>query len=199
MFPPKLAQILINISGAEKHVFDPFCGSGTVLQEAVLMGLNSSGTDISKEMVKDAKINMEWLSKITGKDYNYSLNQADARSLTSNQLPDENFTIVSETWLGPLLKTCPSPLELPKVQREIEDLYRSFFENLKKIVSFPISLVFTAPYHKYKTERHFLPNLPEILRLNTKIIHLSSHERPSLFYERKNQVVGREIWKVIIG
>lgn len=93
----------------------------------------------------------------------------------------------------------PTDLERPKLQREIEALYESFFSNLKKILKSPTTVVFTAAYYKNKNERHFLPNLPAILEKYTEIIPLSDHERPSLFYERKNQVVGREIWKVVVG
>lgn len=199
MFPPKLAQILINLSGADNLVFDPFCGSGTVLQEALLKGLKAIGSDLSTEMVADTRTNLEWLSTLTDKAEDYSLFQADATRLTVNQLPAEDFTIVTETWLGPLMTEYPSPLELPKIQREIEAVYEAFFDNLRRIVKSPTTIVFTAPYHKNKADRHFLPRLPEILRLNTKIVPLSEHERPSMFYERKQQVVGREIWKLIVG
>jgi tRNA G10 N-methylase Trm11 len=169
------------------------------MQEALLMGLQTSGSDLSKEMVADSRTNLDWLGRESGQILDYSLFQADATRLTKNQLPATDFSIVTETWLGPLMTQCPSPLELPKIQREIEAVYEGFFDNLRRIVKEPTTVVFTAPYHKEKNLRHFLPRLPEILRLNTKIVPLSDHERPSMFYERKNQIVGREIWKVIIG
>ena len=63
MFPPKLAQILINLAqptpGAT--IIDPFCGSGTVLQEAVLMGHPAWGMDLELSMVRDTKLNLDWL------------------------------------------------------------------------------------------------------------------------------------------
>jgi len=199
MFPPKLAQILINLSGEKNHIYDPFCGSGTVLQEALLKGLQTSGSDLYPEMVADSRTNLDWLGRTTGAIMDYALFQADATRLTKNQLPSEDYSIVTETWLGPMLTQCPSPLELPKIQREIESLYEAFFDNMKRIVTSPVTVVFTAPYHKEKNKRYFLPRLPEILARNTKIVQLSDHERPSMFYERKNQIVGREIWKVVIG
>ena len=60
MLPPKLAQILINIATGEfekQHqtkpiVLDPFCGTGVVLQEAMLMGYSAYGTDLSEKMIK---------------------------------------------------------------------------------------------------------------------------------------------------
>ena len=65
MLPPKLAQILINLCGVlpEKSVvLDPFCGTGVVLQEAVLMGYQPYGTDINERMVEYAERNLEWLT-----------------------------------------------------------------------------------------------------------------------------------------
>lgn len=193
MFPPKLAQILINLAQPEGTVFDPFCGSGTVLQEALLMGHEAVGSDLSEQMVKDTQANLEWLTE-QQKLPHFEVFHADANKLT--EIPG---TIVTETWLGPPMENPPTDLERPKLQREIEALYESFFSNLKKILKSPTTVVFTAAYYKNKNERHFLPNLPAILEKYTEIIPLSDHERPSLFYERKNQVVGREIWKVVVG
>ena len=66
MLPPKLAQILINLCGplpADSTILDPFCGTGVVLQEALLMGYRAYGTDLSKRMVKYTERNLKWLSK----------------------------------------------------------------------------------------------------------------------------------------
>ena len=44
MLPPKLAQILVNTTHAAT-VVDPFCGTGVVLQEALLLGRPAIGSD----------------------------------------------------------------------------------------------------------------------------------------------------------
>ncbi len=78
MLPPKLAQIMINLAvggwkldvGNNKlttnvqpltSILDPFCGTGVVLQEALLMGYNVYGSDLSEKMVEYTKANLEWL------------------------------------------------------------------------------------------------------------------------------------------
>ena len=66
MLPPKLAQILINLCGPLESgavVLDPFCGTGVVLQEALLMGYRAYGTDLSERMVEYSKRNLDWLVK----------------------------------------------------------------------------------------------------------------------------------------
>jgi len=58
MLPPKLAQILINLCGALKPgsiILDPFCGTGVLLQEALLMGYFAYGTDISDRLSASQK------------------------------------------------------------------------------------------------------------------------------------------------
>ena len=64
MLPPKLAQILINLCGPLKPgsvILDPFCGTGVVLQEALLMGYHAYGTDVNERMVEYSKKNLTWL------------------------------------------------------------------------------------------------------------------------------------------
>ena len=206
MFPPKLAQILINLavnSSAEPSpditIFDPFCGSGTVLQEAILMNYSASGSDKDQKMVDDTIANLEWLKKeYEVSDETPNVFQKDACQLKTEDLQGKRFALVSETWLGPLLHKESFKDERAKIQQEVEALYEKFFANLKKILKTPTTIVFTAPFHKFGNERYFLPNLPKILNKYAKIIPLSEHERPSLFYERKEQFVGREIWKIVI-
>ncbi len=201
MFPPKLAQILINLATQDTSevVFDPFCGSGTVLQEAVLMGFKAFGSDISEKMVMDSQENLRWLQDQVERTLDTpTFLMADATKLTKKELPKQPFVVVTETWLGPALKQVLSPLERPKVHREIESLYDAFFGNLRKQIEAPVTVVFTAPYHRENHERLFLHNLPAILKKHAEIVPLSKHERPSLFFERKQQLVSREIWKIIL-
>ncbi|MBU1149254.1 hypothetical protein KKI23_04150, partial [Patescibacteria group bacterium] len=64
MIPPKLAKIMINLAGIKKtdSLLDPFCGSGTILQEAMLLGYRQIiGSDISDKAVRDSKNNIDWL------------------------------------------------------------------------------------------------------------------------------------------
>src|SRR3989344_7958542 len=54
--PPKLAKIMINLAQlpASATILDPFCGSGTILQEALLLGYqNVIGSDVSTKAVAD--------------------------------------------------------------------------------------------------------------------------------------------------
>src|SRR3989339_876444 len=50
------------ISGSVSPIiFDPFCGSGNILIEALDMGFSVAGSDISERAVEDTRANLEWL------------------------------------------------------------------------------------------------------------------------------------------
>ncbi len=68
LLPPKIAQIMINLAnvapGKQAILYDPFCGSGTILQEALLMGHTAVwGSDIEKNAVEKTKENLSWLAE----------------------------------------------------------------------------------------------------------------------------------------
>ncbi len=47
-----------------KKILDPFCGSGTILQEAMLLGFkNIYGSDKDKRAIANSKENINWLKK----------------------------------------------------------------------------------------------------------------------------------------
>src|SRR3989339_530659 len=86
MLPPKLAQILINLSGGETEdvILDPFCGSGTVVMEAALIGYkNILGSDISEKAVSDTRENIEWIKeKFSIKDVKLNIKNISATGLS---------------------------------------------------------------------------------------------------------------------
>ncbi|MFA6073706.1 MAG: hypothetical protein WC758_06325 [Candidatus Woesearchaeota archaeon] len=56
---PRLGRAMINLAGAKKEVFDPFCGAGGTLLEAITCGLIATGTDIDPLMIKRAELNLK--------------------------------------------------------------------------------------------------------------------------------------------
>ena len=126
MLPPKLAQIIINLAG--KHVvpdgavidpehpttknprttrlLDPFCGTGVLLQEALLLGYEAYGTDLEQRMVDYSRQNLDWLAQKYNFSGNSRLEQGDATSHAWQKPVD---IVASETYLGkPFTSTPPS-------------------------------------------------------------------------------------------
>ncbi len=58
---PMLARVLVNLSevSAGEKLLDPFCGTGGILIEAGLCGIDVHGLDIQEEMVEGTKENLE--------------------------------------------------------------------------------------------------------------------------------------------
>lgn len=58
---PKFARALVNLTRVRKgeKLLDPFCGTGAILAEADLIGLEAVGTDLSEKMIAGARKNLE--------------------------------------------------------------------------------------------------------------------------------------------
>jgi tRNA (guanine10-N2)-dimethyltransferase len=74
---PKIARALVNLSSVQKNevLLDPFCGTGGILIEAMLMGIRVVGNDIEKKMIEGCRKNLEFYHL---KDYElYCMDIAD--------------------------------------------------------------------------------------------------------------------------
>lgn len=62
--PPKLARVMVNLAQprASDLVFDPFCGTASILIEAGLIGCRTVGCDVKKRMAKGSLRNMRYYS-----------------------------------------------------------------------------------------------------------------------------------------
>jgi tRNA (guanine10-N2)-dimethyltransferase len=60
--PPKLARCMVNLARSKTSslVFDPFCGTGSIIIEAALTGCRVLGADIQRRMVKGCKANLDF-------------------------------------------------------------------------------------------------------------------------------------------
>ncbi|HUC95398.1 MAG TPA: DNA methyltransferase, partial [Candidatus Saccharimonadia bacterium] len=97
MLPPKLAQIMINLLNPlrDATILDPFCGSGVILQESLLMDFSAIGTDINSKMVLYSEKNLNWLKEKFGINNKFKVYKADA---TENIWQDKFDFIVSEIY-----------------------------------------------------------------------------------------------------
>ena len=59
---PKLARCMVNLARARRGgiLLDPFCGTGSILLEASLIGVEALGGDLQPRMVHGAKLNVEY-------------------------------------------------------------------------------------------------------------------------------------------
>ena len=200
MLPPKLAQIMINLSLGEKvldstsklSVLDPFCGTGVLLQEALLMNVGAQGTDLSDKMVDYSKENLTWITEKYRLPSNWSVAQGDAMT-TKWQKPID--AVATETYLGQPFSAPPSQKKLDEVRKNCNYIITSFLKNIHNQIEKDTTLCIAVPAWIDK-EGYFthLPLTNNVDKLGYEVVKLKSTQ-PSgkLLYHREGQVVAREI------
>lgn len=191
MLPPKLAQIMVNLAvgnAAKATILDPFCGTGTVLQEALLKGYDVCGSDLSQKMIDYTTENLTWLQSkyhITGTVR--SLEQADAMTY---QWPkaQQLDAVVCETYLGQPFSTPPSPKKLHEVTGNCNHIITNFLHNIHSQLTPGTTLCIAVP--AWRDASRNLTHLPLIKDLEILGYIL---QQPPLIYSRSDQVVVREI------
>jgi tRNA G10 N-methylase Trm11 len=188
MLPPKLAQILVNTTSATV-VADPFCGTGVVLQEALLLGREACGTDLAPDMVAASRENLPWLEgEAGGLLPKWSVAEADVRTV---KLP-VGCAVVSEGYLGPNLSRPPVPAELAKMRDELLKLYRAALSNFARQLLADGEVSICVPAWKVGTRWQYLGLVDELPDLGYTLKGFEAAPS-SLLYSRENQVVGRQL------
>jgi len=198
MLPPKLAQILINLTRDEKTeiVFDPFVGSGIVLQEAMMMGLKSAGADIENSATENTKNNLRWLIQEFNLNHKYyiGVKKQDATRSTWPEMNRADTIIVTEPYLGPPQGHMMNPEKAKKITGELRALYLRFFENLATNFGKIENICFITPIFK-TTQGEIAPMIiDEIAKLGyTRKVFKTHLPLKDLVYARDDQVVKRQI------
>ena len=193
MFPPKLAQSMINMASVKPGsiVYDPFCGSSIVLQESLLQDIEAWGSDISAKMIDCSNSNLEWLGNNYTISPKYKVFIADATKLAN--LPTQKYHIVTEGFLGTPFNAIPSKDELNKVKNELSTVYLEFLKCIKDSANQPENIVLTLPCWKQKDNLEHLNIIDQIQKLGYTIKQFESVQYDKVIYKRANQIVGRQI------
>jgi len=174
-------------------ILDPFCGTGTVLQEALLAGYDVIGTDLSQKMVDCTTENLSWLqSTFTTPGHPIGrvidIHQADA---TTHRWPDSQHltAVVCETYLGQPFSAPPAPQKLAEVVGNCNHIITGFLTNIRPQLApnTPLCIAVPAWYDASGRATH----LPLIKNLQKLGYHQLNHI--PLIYRRPDQVVAREL------
>lgn len=227
MLPPKLAQIIINLAvgrvqtnappqsttcNLQTTILDPFCGTGVLLQEAVLMGYDAIGTDLDQRMIDYSQTNLDWLaSRYQLSATSYHLSQADATNYdwsTNSQL-----VVACETYLGRPFTSSPAPQVLDEVMHDVDTIHKKFLRNVAKQTKPGQRMCLAVPAWSIgKSKEHGARNM-ENSGLRTQDSELFKHlpvldslqelgytravfnhvETSELIYHRPDQIVAREL------
>jgi tRNA (guanine10-N2)-dimethyltransferase len=217
MLPPKLAQTIINLAAGSvpeqtlqnicdipagepiprvmlnQTVLDPFCGTGVVLQEAVLMGYDAYGTDLEQRMVEYSEANLEWLRKSYDFDAKLKLEAGDATNYKWST--EQKVDIVAcESYLGRPFTQRPSPEILNQTASECNLIIKKFLKNIHGQLNPGARLCIAVP--AWQTSRgqfkhlSLLDSLEEIGYNHIRFEHVRDTQ---LLYYREDQVVAREL------
>ena len=210
MLPPKLAQILINLCGPlpkNSRILDPFCGTGVVLQEALLMGYRAYGTDLNDRMVEYTEKNLKWLKNIKNANiegrkgkisdsshceapetYVFDVLRGDATSFQWGQPID---AIACEGYLGKPMSQIPIEIKLKAEKQECSAIILGFLKNLVSQIKPNTPVVIAIP--AWLRENGEYERL-EILDLITNMgYNVNNKSREGLIYCREKQIVARDI------
>lgn len=213
MLPPKLAQILINLAGELRPratVLDPFCGTGVVLQEALLMGYRAYGTDVSERMVEYSQRNLEWLAgargragtrKVAGgagagggagtgaRDFRVEVGDA-----TKFSWQPPIGAVAAEVYLGPPLSAPPTEMKLKAAKQECGGILLRCLRNLAGQLTPGTPVVLAVPAWRRPNGAYERLNLlDEIEQLGYNVRSFKNLAQSDLLYHREQQVVAREI------
>jgi tRNA G10 N-methylase Trm11 len=204
MMPPKLAQVIINLAQVKEGgtIYDPFCGLGTVLGEAMLMGYGIYGSDHNPAMVSASQENLAWLGAKNIKSKIFLASAQNVSSFLRHGLID---AVVSEGDLGPIYYKTPAMPVIRQNFRELKNLYRGALAEWRKILEPQDRVVLTLPYYQKTANQAVLAPFIDIITglgytlLKTlepkelKRLNLALSTRDTLLYARPGQKVGREI------
>lgn len=215
MIPPKVAQMMINLAGAEpgSTLLDPFCGIGTIVQEGVLQGYKMLGTDINPIAIAGSEKNLEWFRnryKIPKGKYHVEVSDvAQVSKIVANLAKIGAFKqvngVVTEGYLGPMYSEFPSPADIKANFAELTELYTKAFKDYVKFLSTGDKVVMCLPSYKKGDTYTRLENLDFIKDIGYNLVDLIPNnlaaslpflkltDRGTAIYDRKDQIVAREI------
>lgn len=198
MLPPKLARIMINLAGIRpgETIWDPFCGSGVILMEALLLGYNVIGSDILGEAVASSENNIKWLGEnydtkeLRFKVFPYNINNEDQYLL--KQLRQTNIkAAIFEPYMGPPQRKRLSPHNALELIDDVTKLLKSAFDRLEVVL--PVGGKVVAIVPSYLTYEGWMdPKFNEFLNKNWEI-HTNKKHGKDLHWSRSNSIITRNI------
>ncbi|MDQ5971889.1 MAG: hypothetical protein QG553_48 [Patescibacteria group bacterium] len=191
MLPPKLAQIIVNLAATDTGtVLDPFCGTGVVLQEALLDGHNAYGSDLEPRMIDYSRTNLDWLAKKYTLSGTVALEEGDA---TDHQWSKPFDVVAGETYLGRPFSAEPTAEILGQVRRDVDTIHRKFLKNLARQTQPGFRACLAVPAWITKNGILHLPTLDSLEDLGYTRMSFVHAGNTDLVYYRPGQVVGREL------
>lgn len=214
MIPLKLARIMINFAGKDKEdkLVDPFCGSGTILQEMIMLGFSDiAGTDIQPKAINDTQANLDWLfnnyPSLKKDEYQISLKISGIKKFSQTVGENTVDGIITEPVLGSSRAKTFNLIEIKDELNNLKNLYLDAFSEFKKVLKKEGIVVIVLPVFRYQNQSLFLDVLNDIKKIGfatkdfipkefekyKQKLNLELTPRNSIVYYRPDQAIIREI------
>lgn len=197
MLPPKLAQTIVNLacgplpSDRNTVILDPFCGTGVLLQEALLMGYGAYGSDLETRMIDFSAKNLAWLEENYGTPGAVALEVGDA---TSHHWTAPFDAVACETYLGHPLGAWPTPDKLQKIIGTCNVIIEKFMRNIAEQIPSGTRLCLAVPaWVNPNGHIHHLPTLDHLEKMGYNRVSFKHSRETELVYHRSDQIVAREL------
>jgi tRNA G10 N-methylase Trm11 len=167
--PPRLARIMVNLAACTegKVLLDPFCGVGTILQEALLAKAKVIGLDINRWCVEAAVRNLDWLKdEYALGNAEYRVLQGDVHRLSQKIGWEQVDCVATEPDLGPALRQMPTISYAVRIAEKLEPLYYGLLEEAYKVLKSGGRLVVVSPWIKTRSGK------PVTMRIEEKAVEL---------------------------
>lgn len=155
VLPSKLARIMVNLTGLSegKTLWDPFCGSGTILLEGFAKGIHVIGSDISEKAITMAQANVQWLGdknndSITKyKTFKLDIIKPDGRILSMLRKTQLD-AVVCEPFMGPPQHDTVPIYRARKYLEDVKKMYAALFEILEHSKLHTFKAVIVIPSYR---------------------------------------------------
>lgn len=194
MLPPKLALMMLNLTSKNgvlpASVWDPFCGTGTVLVEAQNLGISATGSDIAPAMITASEANFKHFFP----EQQFAGFVADAGEPLREPLKID--AICSETFLGPMFSRPLSPQDMKQALESVSPILERFFTVLHRNFTGERAVIAIPFWQLWGGGEAFLEKPLEIARKfwENDRVFFGATVRGSLLFRRENQNTGREIF-----
>ncbi len=192
----RLAKILINISGIKENemLLDPFCGTGTILQEALLKQINVIGSDSDKISIEQSEKNLKWLKINYKVNANFKLINTDCKFLSKYVQKNTIGKVVTEPYLGPYRLKLPSTREASNTVQELTIIYDNLFNQLKLLLKREATIVIITPIFKtYDGRTLHLNIIPIIDKYDFEILEKFDYTSPNSKILRVINIIKRKL------
>ncbi len=196
--PPKLARILVNLTGCKRGdtLLDPFCGLGTILAEAVICGVNVIGVDADASRVEGARRNLRWLvEQYKIEDVRVEVYVGYAEKLHKILRGRAVDGVATEPILLPPLKQPPPDQEAERMLEKASETYYKSLPSISKHLKPEKKAAIVIPCVKTRSRRILSFDLAmEASKVGLRLCRLTSVEKFPILVEDPTQMVMRGVY-----